>query len=262
MPFPPVQRVLYSKNPLERVICQLRFPRILRVGTEVPAQFQDGVRDEYPVYEVSDEDAQVPKDAAQVLARVGFSLPTGNQVHRFKTADERRILALGQDFLALEEKDYKQWDGFEGCLRNAEQVLRKTYKPAFYTRVGLRYQDVIRRSTLDLSDVEWGELLNPALLGELGDKRLSDHVQDHRCQTLIKLATADGLVRIRHGLALDGGEQCYLIDADFFTQERRDTDGAFADLSAFNRLARYLFQWAITDTLHRAMGPVPLAESD
>ncbi len=262
MPFPPVQRVLYSKNPLVRVICQLRFPRILRVGTEAPVQFQDGVRDEYPVYEVSDENTQLPRGAAQVLARVGFALPTGNQLHRFKTTDERRILTLAQDFLSLEERSYTRWDDFEDHLRNAEQVLGETYRPAFYTRVGLRYQDVIRRSTLDLADAEWRELLNPALLGELADERLSDQVQDHRCQIEIKLTSTEGLVRIRHGITLDDDEQCYLVDADFFTQERRDTDGAFADLSAFNRLTRYLFRWAITDTLHRAMGPVPLAESD
>jgi uncharacterized protein (TIGR04255 family) len=254
--------VLYSKNPLERVICQLRFPPILRVGTEAPSQFQDGVRDEYPVYEVSDESVQLPRGAGQVLARVGFSLSTGNQVHRFKSADERQILALSQGFLALEVKDYKRWEDFEGRLRNAEQVLKDTYKPAFYTRVGLRYQNVIHRGTLGLADVEWRELLNPALLGELADKRFSSQVQGHRCQIEIKLTSMEGVVRIRHGLVSVGNEQCYRIDADFFTQERRDTDGTLADLSAFNRLARYLFRWAITDTLHRAMGPEPLAESD
>ena len=262
MPFPPVQRVLYGKNPLERVICQLRFPPILRVGTEAPAQFQDGIRDEYPVYEVADEDIQVPQEASQILDRIGLSLSTGNQVHRFKTADEKRILVLGQEFLALEEKNYKRWENFETRLRQAEQVLRDVYKPAFYTRVGLRYQDVIRRSTLDLADVEWRELLNPALLGELADTRISSQVRDHRCQIDVNLASADGLVRIRHGTALAASEQCYLIDADFFTQERRDTDGAFANLSAFNRIARCLFRWAITDALHRAMGPEPLAETD
>jgi uncharacterized protein (TIGR04255 family) len=255
--------VIYSKNPLERVICQLRFPRILRVGVEEPSQFQDGVRDEYPVYEVSDESVQLPRGAGQVLARVGFSLSTGNQVHRFKSADERQILALSQGFLALEVKDYKRWEDFEGRLRNTEQVLRDTYNPAFYTRVGLRYQDVIRRSTLGLADVDWEELLNPALLGGLADERLSNQVQGHRCQVEIKLTSTEGVVRIRHGLVSDGSEQCYRIDADFFAQqEGRDTDGTFADLSAFNRLARYLFRWAITDTLHRAMGPEPLAESD
>ena len=261
MPFPPVQRVLYSKNPLARVICQLRFPPILRVGTEAPSQFQDGVRNEYPVYDVSDEDAQVPKEASQVLTRIGLSLSAGNQVHRFKTAEERRILSLGQSFLALEEKDYKRWEDFANHLREAEQVLRDTYNPAFYTRIGLRYQDVIRRSTLGLPDVEWRELLNPAFLGVLADETISNQVRDHRCQMEINLAPTEGLVRIRHGTAIVSNEQCYLIDADFFTQERRDTDGAFANLSAFNRLARCLFRWAITDTLHRAMGPVPLAET-
>ena len=262
MPFPPVQRVLYSKNPLARVICQLRFPPILRVGTEAPAQFQEGVRDEYPVYEIADDDAPIPKEAAQFLARAGISISAGNQVHRFKTAGEGRVLSLSQDFLALSEKDYRRWEEFESYLRKAEKVLRDVYAPSFYTRVGLRYQDVIRRSRLGISDTDWQDLLNPALLGELADERIGGQVHDRQCQVEIKLISTEGLVRIRHGLILDAGEQCYLIDADFFTEERRDTDAAIADLLAFNRLARSLFRWAITDTLHRAMGPELLAESD
>ena len=263
MPFPPAQRVLYGKNPLNRVVCQLRFPRILRIGAETPVQFQDGIRYEYPLYESeSEEDALVPNEVAQILTSLGIQQPVRDQGHRFATSDQGRILVLTEEFLALEEKNYTRWEVFEGHLRQVEEVLRGTYRPAFYSRVGLRYRDIVRRSALGLKGREWRELLNPAMVGELVDGAFSDQIQDRRCQTLIKLATADGLVRISHGLVRAEDEECYLIDADFFTQERRDTDGALADLSAFNRLARYLFRWAITDTLHRAMGPAPLAESD
>jgi len=31
MPFPEVKRVIYEHNPLDKVICQLRFPPILRI---------------------------------------------------------------------------------------------------------------------------------------------------------------------------------------------------------------------------------------
>ena len=38
----------YANSPLIEVICQLRFPTILSIGSTVPAQFQEAVRDEFP----------------------------------------------------------------------------------------------------------------------------------------------------------------------------------------------------------------------
>ena len=35
-------RVLYDKNPLESVICQVKFPTILRVDSELPSAFKTG----------------------------------------------------------------------------------------------------------------------------------------------------------------------------------------------------------------------------
>ena len=48
MPFPETDRVIYAHNPLEQVICQFRFPPILRIDSELPAQFQDRIRHEFP----------------------------------------------------------------------------------------------------------------------------------------------------------------------------------------------------------------------
>ncbi len=50
MPFPEVQRVIYRKNPLEQVICQFRFPAILRIDTETPADFQERIRNDFPQF--------------------------------------------------------------------------------------------------------------------------------------------------------------------------------------------------------------------
>ena len=48
MPFPKKDRIIFTKNPLTDVICQLRFPSILKIDTEVPAKFQDKIRDVFP----------------------------------------------------------------------------------------------------------------------------------------------------------------------------------------------------------------------
>lgn len=50
MPFPPTPRVRYELNPIQEVICQLRYPPILRIGAEAPAAFQEVIRKDYPLY--------------------------------------------------------------------------------------------------------------------------------------------------------------------------------------------------------------------
>ena len=49
------ERCIYQKNQLMEVVCQLRFPTILSIGTKEPAEFQDEIRDVFPRYEVRQE---------------------------------------------------------------------------------------------------------------------------------------------------------------------------------------------------------------
>ena len=48
-------RCIYRENPLGQVICQLRFPEILTIGANVPVEFQEAIRDQYPRYAAKQE---------------------------------------------------------------------------------------------------------------------------------------------------------------------------------------------------------------
>ena len=41
-------RQIYRRRQLLEVICQLRFPDILKIESTAPAEFQDQIRAEYP----------------------------------------------------------------------------------------------------------------------------------------------------------------------------------------------------------------------
>ena len=43
-------RCIYQNNQLAEVICQLRFPEILTIGANLPVDFQEAIRDEFPIY--------------------------------------------------------------------------------------------------------------------------------------------------------------------------------------------------------------------
>ena len=262
MPFPDSPREIYERNPIREVIAQLRFPTILQVAAETPASFQDHVRDQYPIYRLESPMEAFPKqvsELASMLAIHGSLAPT----HRFLADNESRTISIAPEFLALSESEYKRWEDFRPELERAEAAFKEIYRPNYYSRIGLRYQDVIDKDELGLKDSQWVDLLNPALIGLLGIEYLTEEVQDAQTESLIRVKEVeDGSVRLRHGLrSTPEGRTVYLIDMDLFTSERRDTDGAFGVLDAFNQVAGRIFRWSITGTLRSALGASPRPES-
>jgi uncharacterized protein (TIGR04255 family) len=189
-------------------------------------------------------------------------IPPGIQqsvVHKFETADRKRFISLNENFLALTETSYVQWESFREELQLAERIFQTEYQASFYERLGLRYKNTIDREALGLAPRAWAELLNPSFLGLLTVTEAD--VAEIKTQSLVRLPnSSSGFVRIVHGLArADGSQkQLYAIDSDFFAAERSETGDAFRLLDEFHRLASRFFRWAITPELRAAMGPRPI----
>jgi uncharacterized protein (TIGR04255 family) len=259
--FPEVPRVRYNKNPLVEVICQLRFPRILKLDTQPPAEFQEAIASSYSIVNVSRSlDVSVPTNApaSQPVFRTSKS-PS----YEFLTRDKRWKLVLTPDFIALSTLAYERWEEFYDKLKEAIEWLTHFYKLTIFTRIGLRYQDVIMRSDLELTDKKWNELLNPTLCGvlaapEFNEQDLLEVFSTFSCNIL-----EDAMVRVRHGLAKQDkrDEIGYLIDADFFLNDVEISE-TLARLNGFNSQARYLFRWCITPTLHAAMEPYEISNNE
>lgn len=251
-PIPETPRVFYAKNPLEEVLCQLRFPAILRIDTEPPARFQERLRPAFPVLKesgVAQADVPIP---AEVIRFMGLS---GGAVFNFTSQDENWTAGLSRDFLALSARKYESWELFKRQLDAPLAALLEEYRPAFFTRVGLRYRDVIRRSVLGLDGVPWSKLLKPHVAAELASGA-EDEIEQVAHQFDMRIA--GGRVRVQHGLGKDpGGEIVYVIDADYFNSERTETGNAIRTLDNFNRIAGHLFRWCIADRLDAAMEPGP-----
>jgi uncharacterized protein (TIGR04255 family) len=163
--------------------------------------------------------------------------------------------------LALTERDYRRWERFREQMLLATQALEEVYHPAFYTRIGLRYQNVIDRIELDMADTPWSSLVNPAIVGILSRDEMSSIAEQVETRSLLRLddEITGAFVMLRHGLVRrKDGELAYSIDADFFTEERSDHDNAFRVLDRFNSLDGNLFRWAITEDLERALSPEPI----
>lgn len=253
MPFPPTPRVLYAKNPLEEVVCQLRFPPILRIDAETPVAFQEAVRDIFPLYQRVGSRAVMPlglpPDLLQMLGGAAGA------VHEFASADQIWKLSLARDFIALTTRSYREWSEFKSKLQGPLDALCSNYQPAFFVRIGLRYRDKVDREAFGLEGTAWRELLRAEALGELGDPNIGSQIQHVLRELIVRLPDEAGQVRIVHGLQTESSKSTYVIDADFFTDAQTETKGVSDVLNAFNRRAGHLFRWYITTTLHNAMDP-------
>ena len=140
------EHCVYQNNPLGEVICQLRFPEILRIGTEVPAAFQDAIRDEYPRFS-----SRMESPAPRIAGTPG-NLTLQNQPqsvnYQFLSEDSIWRVNLTSRFISLACNRYTNWEDFARKLDKPLAAFIQLYKPAYFERVGLRYINFISRKNL------------------------------------------------------------------------------------------------------------------
>ena len=257
---PEFERVIYERNPLVEVVCQLCFPPILKISYQEPVEFQDEIRFQYPLFETTK--AQLPSEISKIVQQFGLPLQS-DTAYSFKSEDQRWSLSSTKDFIALTTSSYERYEQFKQRLEEALEIFERIYKPSFYTRIGLRYQDLIIRSKLGVEDKNWSELIAKHVASELHDPEFSSSIQ-----TIVKnlvLRTENGQINLNHGLITvkepqeNSDEIAYLFDADFYIEQKIEGNGdVWNVLNQFNQSAGRLFRWSITDTLHKAMQPKPV----
>jgi uncharacterized protein (TIGR04255 family) len=260
MVFPQVERVVYERNPLDEVICQFRFPAILKVD-ESPIAFQEQIRATFPFYRLKPAvklPANVPAAVAAMFAR---ELPGGvsPSSHEFISRDENWTASLTREFLALTCRAYTRWEEFLSRFRELLDALSRHYAPGFFTRVGLRYRNVIRRSTLELGAVGWDALLKPWVAGPLNQPEVAAVIDHQFAEFCVRLPEGCGRVLAHHGFAPDDpNKDAYVIDADFFDDTQSEPNDALSRLESLHGQARLFFRWCISDRLHEALRPAPV----
>jgi uncharacterized protein (TIGR04255 family) len=261
--------VIYAVNPLDEVICQLRFPPILRIDAEPPAAFQELIRADYPNYELKAGvklPPGIPSELAQSFA-ADFPLG-GTKSHVFGSRDGVWKLTLNRQAMALTCGAYERWERFKERLAGGFDALMGSFAPAFFSRIGLRYRDVIRRSELGLQDVPWGQLLKPWVSGVLGASGVEAETYGTETVCGLQLPDTIGRVQLRFGIAIEERpadnerkerEEVFMIDSDFFEEKETEPPHVINRLNAFHEQAGRLFRWCIADRLHDALrpGPVP-----
>lgn len=239
------ERCLYSKNQLGEVICQLRFPEILTIEANLPAQFQDAIRQVFPRYSMRKEG------------------PAGKQTNNYQFATEDGVwrVNLTSKFISLACSRYRSWEEFAKMLDKPLAAFIQIYQPAYYERVGLRYLNFISRQALELESTPYRELIAPCYLGVLAEDDVNE--------TAVTRATVDTELALRGGCRVkihagpgkitrngqEDPEVRFIFDQDLYMPGNIPVNVSAGALQTLHAQAYGIFRHAISDTLHDAMEP-------
>ena len=252
-------RCTYSRAPVNEVICQLRFPEILTIGTQVPAAFQEAIRSEYPQYQARQE-APAPKITG-TPGNFRLENPPTAVNYQFTSADGIWRVNLTTKFISIATTKYTGWEDFAARLDKPLAAFIQLYKPAYFERVGLRYVNFISRKDLGLEGVPYKELISSCYLGILAEEDVAESGTT-RCSVDTELTIRGGCKAKIHagpGMVKRNGVQDpeikFVFDQDLFLPGKLPLNLSAGALQTLHAQAFSIFRGAITDTLHDALEP-------
>jgi uncharacterized protein (TIGR04255 family) len=233
---------------------------MLRIETEVPSAFQQKLLPDYiNLTEHQELVLDVQMGGNPDTGRDEVKQPTTPVVknYEFATDDYKWKINLTRNFLSLSTNNYHSWEECKAKFAAALNAFVGVYNPIVFTRIGLRYVDLIIRSKLNLNDTDWTELIGQQLLGVLASEDIKKSIKTYQSTFVLELGKGEGVVRVATGIVklTETGENCFLIDSDYSDARKKKAEEIIPKLDYFHSKAFGLFQWCITEKLHTSMGP-------
>lgn len=256
MHFDKFERVEYEKNILFEVVFQARFPEIMKISSEEPVDFQDIIRKEgYP--ESGSNISNLPQDIPAEIKK----MISGDKEFFFFSEDKDWQVSLAKNFIALTCKGkYLNYPDFKERLKKVLETFSKVYEPAYFSRIGLRYRNIVNDSLIPLNgkttrdcipDYIFPELRLPIAIDAKALEKVSQFDDNE-----IKVNVSHALVKVsgKFGQEQISNKESYLVDIDCFCEKKiQEIDNALTKCDEFKNNEWDIFQWSITDELRNAM---------
>lgn len=224
-----VKRLRFERNTIRQAFCELRFPTLPEIANDAPRAFVMQIRHDFPHYEQG------------MNLKIGITDKGMEQIpqatHRFLSIDRSWTTWLRTSSFGLETRDYVDFEDFLSRLSKILQAAQPCLDTGFFTRVGLRYINVLPAKVGDI--VGW---INDRLLGPLGDGPM---VAAEHCWCEVRGTTELGSYTFQYGMVgIEGEGPRYVLDADFAAESVEWTDTVEC-LRRLNELNYHLYSWAI-----------------
>ncbi len=234
----------YKHSPMVEVTCQVQFPDILTIVTAPPAAFQNHIRADYPLFQMTQD-------------RRGYV---------FARQDRQAHVALSASALTVTAASFDKWGWMRDGFSTVESAFRTAYSPSSYHRTSVRFRSLIRPRAYGISTLEWLKLINGKILGPFEIPFVNGTLASSRHEVVMELAGGNRSDRfhLTHGFVTvtepskpgGAGEPGYLLDQHYFTTESLAPEQVATRLDRFSEEAAKFFRLCILDGLHHAMAPI------
>ena len=257
MHFSEIERVKYKHNILFEVVFQARFPDIMKISKEDPADFQDIVRKEgYPEFEL-----EVPLVPPGISKELESAIST-DKIFRFFSEERDWQISLGKDFIALScTTNYRNYEDFKERLEKVLESFHTIYEPSYFTRIGFRYRDIANETFLGDIKADIKDFIPKYIFPELS---MPMAVDIKNLQKISRFDDGDVKANVVHVLSEVSGkfgkhqlvnEKSYIIDIDCFVESKIERiNDVLRRCDLFKEIIWNIFQWSITNKLREVMG--------
>lgn len=255
----PVDEVPLPRAPLVRVLCQVRWPPLSSIRTNLDAfadQLGQLLSDVYPI--INHE-----REVQLTISPEGVTQQPGGKIYRLESADSEWKISLGESFIALETTDYTSRQDFCNRLARVIVELQKIVTVPYVVRIGFRYTNRISEEEEQYSRID--KLIDFSVLGGrpiplAGNAKrlhsLSEAVyQVDDTQLLVRSANLPAGATMDTGIKASAS-QSWVLDLDAFTEGRVEFDPkqVVSRIQDLSRVAYKFFRWITNEDFLKAYG--------
>ncbi len=207
----------FPRNPLDAVVCQLRFDPILKLQPRIQ-DFQEKIRERFPHYtEAEAEQVEIDFPAGRVQGR-------RVRIFTFSARQDRCAVVVGDASVALQYRDHRDRSALMDDAKLVFGAFQESFASVSPSRLGLRYVNVVDREAIrrDLGRAaEWSDLVTGGFLGIPAG--LADLVAT-RFATEISSRMDAGMMTLRYGLIPlpARADLVFRLDIDRYREEALD----------------------------------------
>jgi uncharacterized protein (TIGR04255 family) len=252
--FPQQEDIRLQHAPLVEVICQVRFPPILRIVNEAPVAFQERIRGSFPQFDVE-------KGMIVQMTRLGIEPPSAKPpppTFRFQSPDGHTMVSLSPTFYALSTTSYTHWKDFLDLLRLVNRAACEVYDLPYAMRVGLRYINQLTLENTGASSVtELLEILRPELTVLLIEDCWDEPLE--MLNQLLLASEENERLTLRSGFR-GGEEPAFLLDLDYYTEGNIPLENVPGLCQRYHDAIYNAFRWCIREEKLAVFAPIPANE--
>jgi uncharacterized protein (TIGR04255 family) len=238
--FPDVEDVRLSRAPLTEVVCQVRFPTVLKILRNPPFELQELIAHRFAEYgeegglRVQVEAKEQEASAASESTRSGF---------HFLTTDRNIRLVLTADAYSLSTLGYTVWDDFARDLQLVDESIRAVYSLQYAKRIGLRYINQFTLSNTGIEDLDGLlNVLRPELIQFYRNDAWSDAAEGYS-QVVVRDDSA--VLAFRLAFGEQGPGPSVFLDLDLFEEGQIPFEGLIDRCNRYHDVIYRAFRWSL-----------------